>query len=175
MGRHHELKDPFLARGGEGFHVTVERGLEGLEVLPLGMIRRHRLDPIDGEQELEVERLLGPQRSVVVEDGDALGLGHEVGACRVGHPVHEVEDRVPGSPSFQDGNGSGATASGLVDQGSGARRQQHQARHGDDRECSSHLDHLFSFRSGNTPAACGRWRPARRKRRGRLTGKTSAY
>ena len=35
--------------------------------------------PVQGEDQLGVDRLLGPQRAVVVEHGDALGLRHEVG------------------------------------------------------------------------------------------------
>ena len=37
------------------------------------MLRRLRLDAIDREGDLEIDRLLGPERAVVVEGGDALG------------------------------------------------------------------------------------------------------
>jgi hypothetical protein len=48
------------------------------------------------EGELEVHGLLGPQRAVVVEDGDALGRGHELGVARVCDAADEVDDALPG-------------------------------------------------------------------------------
>jgi len=49
-----------------------------------------------------------------------------------------------------------ANAGKLVGHGSGARRQHHQTRSGDDCECSVQFDLLFSLSSGSTPAACCR-------------------
>jgi len=43
-----------------------------------GVLVGERADALQHEHELGVERLLHPQGSVVVEDGDALGLGHEI-------------------------------------------------------------------------------------------------
>ena len=43
-----------------------------------GMLRRERLHAVEREEELEIHRLLGPERAVVVEGGDALGERHEV-------------------------------------------------------------------------------------------------
>jgi hypothetical protein len=37
------------------------------------------LQAVDGEGELGVERLLDPERAVIVEDGDALGGGMKSG------------------------------------------------------------------------------------------------
>jgi len=56
------------------------------------MVRRQCLDAIERERELEVHRLLGPERAVVVEDGDALGHWHEAGAPLLRHFRHEVDD-----------------------------------------------------------------------------------
>jgi hypothetical protein len=44
-----------------------------LFALPLGMLRRQRLHTVEREEELEIHRLLGPERAVVVEGGDAFG------------------------------------------------------------------------------------------------------
>jgi hypothetical protein len=52
---------------------------KGCVVPPLGVVGGHRLHAVDGEEELEVGRLLGPEAAVVVEDGDALGGRDEVG------------------------------------------------------------------------------------------------
>jgi hypothetical protein len=41
-------------------------------------LRRERLHAVEREGELEVHRLLGPQRAVVVEHGDALGWNDEI-------------------------------------------------------------------------------------------------
>ena len=57
------------------------------------MLRRQRLDAVEREGELDVHRLLDPQRAVVVERGDALGLGHEVGRAFRGHRRDEIDDR----------------------------------------------------------------------------------
>ncbi len=54
------IEEPLLARGGERFLIAVEYGLEWLHVRPLGMRRRHRLDRIHCEGELEIDRLFGP-------------------------------------------------------------------------------------------------------------------
>ena len=70
--------DGLLAAGQRALQVAREDRLERLLVLPLRMLRRQRLDAVEREGELEVHRLLGPERAVVVEDGDALGGRHEV-------------------------------------------------------------------------------------------------
>jgi hypothetical protein len=42
------------------------------------MLRRERLHPVEREKELEIQRLLGPERAVVVERRDTLVRGNEV-------------------------------------------------------------------------------------------------
>ena len=49
--------------------------------------------PIDHELELKVDRLLGPQRAVVVEGGDPLRRRHEILRAFRRHGVHEIDDR----------------------------------------------------------------------------------
>jgi len=75
-------------------HVACEQRLEGLLLLPFRMLGRQRLDAVDDEQELEVERLLGPQRAVVVEDGDAFGGRDEVRGSILRHALDEGHDRL---------------------------------------------------------------------------------
>ena len=81
-----------LAAGQRGLHVALEQRGEGLLVLPLGMLRRERLDAVEREEELEVHRLLGPERAVVVEGGDALGRRHEVRRAFLRHLLDESDD-----------------------------------------------------------------------------------
>ena len=81
VGRRHDLQQALFAGGRQRLHVLVEQRLERLRRLPFRMLRRHRLDAIEGEHDLEVDRLFAPQRAVIVEGGDALLGRHEVGAA----------------------------------------------------------------------------------------------
>ncbi len=96
-----------LARRRECLVIAVEHGLVRLGLLPVWMLRRQGRDPIHGESDLEVDRLLGPQRAVVVEDGDAL-LGQDVvGAFLGGDALHEIQDRLLGRGVVPGGQGIG--------------------------------------------------------------------
>ena len=103
-----QLEQALLAERGERLDVALEQRLEGLLCLPFGMLRRQRLDAVEREGDLEVDRLLGPQRAVVVEGGDALGdAARSSGKPSVVTPATKsMIDRFAG-PSFQDGSGSG--------------------------------------------------------------------
>jgi hypothetical protein len=112
-----------LAGSRERFHVVLEYGLERLPVGPLGMLGSERPDAVDGKEELEVERLLGPQGAVVVEGGDALGLRHEVGAGRIGDSTDKIEDRRFGIPVIPGRQRIGRSG-GLVSHSRRAARQE---------------------------------------------------
>ena len=56
------------------------------------MLRRQRLHAIEDEEGLEIHRLLGPERAVVVERGDALCGGHEVRRAGLRHLLDEGDD-----------------------------------------------------------------------------------
>ena len=84
-----------LARGRECSHVTLQRGFEGLPVLPLRMLRRQRPDAVDGEEELEVDGPLGPEGTIVVKHGDAFPGRNVVRPRPVGHSLDEVSDGLP--------------------------------------------------------------------------------
>jgi hypothetical protein len=58
------------------------------------MIRCQGFHPVEHECQLDVHRLLTPQRAVVVEHGDPLGRRHEVRPTGCGYPHHEVSDRL---------------------------------------------------------------------------------
>ena len=72
----------------------VEHRLERLLVLPVRILRRQRLDAVEDEGELDVHRLLDPQRAVVVEGGDALIHRHEVRPALGGDTRDEGGDRL---------------------------------------------------------------------------------
>ena len=93
MGCHDEFDEPVLAAGEKRVEVVLEHRLEGLLCPPLGMLRRQRLDPVDGEEQLEVERLFGPQRRRRCRRWQCARLRDEVRARRVGDRGDEIEDR----------------------------------------------------------------------------------
>jgi hypothetical protein len=74
-----QLQQALLARGGDPFQVAFQQRREGLGGLPFGMLRRERFDAISQIESLDVDRLLRPERAVVVEDGDALRNGNKLG------------------------------------------------------------------------------------------------
>ena len=57
------------------------------------MLRRRGLQLVEHEEELELERLLAPERAVVVEDGDAIAGRDIVVASRVGNRLDESHGR----------------------------------------------------------------------------------
>ena len=77
--------DSLLAGCGHRLHVAFEHGLEGLLVLPFGVLGRHALHAVERESELHIHRLLDPQRAVIVEGGDAVLRRDVVAAFRVRH------------------------------------------------------------------------------------------
>jgi hypothetical protein len=79
----------------ERFGVAPEHRLKRLLVLPFRVLRRHRLDTVEGEGALHRQWLLAPRRAVVVERGDELGRRHIVGAALACDVADEVNDRLP--------------------------------------------------------------------------------
>jgi hypothetical protein len=71
------------------------------------MLRRERLDPVEREGELEVDRLLGPERAVVVEGGDALLDRNESALPSSVTRSTNATIACFAAPSFHDGSGSG--------------------------------------------------------------------
>jgi hypothetical protein len=96
MRGHHQLEQTVLAGGRHRFEITFQDSLEGLLLFPFRVLSCQGLDPVDGEQELEVDRFLRPQGAVVVEDGDPLGFGDELGGRRVGDPNDKIENGLSG-------------------------------------------------------------------------------
>ncbi len=82
VGCHDELEQAVLTAFGERLHVALERGLERLLLGPFRVLCGHGLHAVDYEEELEVGRLLAPERAVVIEDRDAFIGRHEVWYCR---------------------------------------------------------------------------------------------
>ena len=96
MRRGDDLHQAPFAGCGQRFHVAFEHGLERLLVLPARVLRRQRLDAVEREGELDIHRLLDPQRAVIVEGGDALILGHEI------RPAGDARDEIGDRSSSPD-------------------------------------------------------------------------
>src|SRR5688572_11860397 len=75
----HDLHHRVLTAGQRGLEVALEQRGERLLVFPLRVLGTQRSDAVDGEEELEIQRLLGPQSTVIVEYSDAFCDRHEIG------------------------------------------------------------------------------------------------
>jgi len=77
--------------GAEPRHVLGDGGLPRLLVAQRGILPRHLLPALQDVGELD-DRLLAPQRAVVVEDGDAIGRRHERRTAGRRHSRGEIDD-----------------------------------------------------------------------------------
>jgi hypothetical protein len=94
VGRRDEFEHPALARRRDRFQVALEHTLERLTRSPFRVFGPKRLHSIERERELEIDRLFGPERAVVVERGDPFRGRHEVRASLPRHARDEVDDRL---------------------------------------------------------------------------------
>ena len=76
---HDDFEDRVFAAGERAFHIALEQRGEWFLGFPLGMLRRECLHAVEREEQLEIHRLLAPERAVVVERGDALLRRNEIG------------------------------------------------------------------------------------------------
>ncbi len=60
------------------------------------MLGRQRHHPVEREHDLAVDRVLDPERAVLVEGGEPVLGRHEVGAAGLGGGPDQVEDRLLG-------------------------------------------------------------------------------
>jgi len=92
VGGHDGLRQRGFTSGEGGFHVALEQGGKRLFVLPFRMLWRQRFDAVHREEKLEIQRLLGPERAVVVEGRDALGHRNKIGGAFLGDFFDEGGD-----------------------------------------------------------------------------------
>src|ERR1700751_4912810 len=88
----HQLKKCLLAKTHQRLEVQLEQRLERLALLHCRIPAGELLDPIYEKKDLHVQRLLAPERAVVIEDGDAFCRRHEVWSTLLRHARDEVED-----------------------------------------------------------------------------------
>ena len=87
------------------FAVARENGLECGLIGKLGPLLHDLRHAVESEDDLRIDRMLDPQRPVLVEGRDALRWRHEVGARGVGGRVDEFDDRVLRRPGIPRGQG----------------------------------------------------------------------
>jgi hypothetical protein len=56
------------------------------------MVDRHLADLIEGKEPLEIEQLLGPLGSIIVEARDSLCFGNKIWTSRQRHAHHKIDD-----------------------------------------------------------------------------------
>ena len=76
------------------------------------MLGRQRHHPVEREHHLAVDRVLDPERAVLVEGGEPVRRRHEVGAARLGGGADEVEDRLLGRAVVPGRQGVGGLGKG---------------------------------------------------------------
>jgi hypothetical protein len=92
MANRHDLHEALLTRSEQRLHVARKHSCEGLLLFPFWMLRGERLYPVNGEGELEIDRLLGPERAVVVESSNALLRPNEVRRSFLCYLLNEGND-----------------------------------------------------------------------------------
>jgi hypothetical protein len=92
MRRGDDLQKPFEAERERGLDVARGGGLERGRLRPERIVGGQPLRAVERVEHLEIDRLLGPERAVIVEGRDALGFGDEAVGGRVGGLRDEVED-----------------------------------------------------------------------------------
>jgi hypothetical protein len=101
-----------LFAAGEGApDVPFQQRGDGLFGLPLRVLWSQRLDAVQREQELEIHRLLGSQRAVIVKGGDPKRVSSDF-VC--GSPCLRFHGVAPSLSNVGGGRGAATTVSGLV-------------------------------------------------------------
>ena len=122
-----DLEEVVHREFGDGLAVAGEHGPERLDLGELRLRLHNSGHAIEAIDDLRVDRMLDPQRAVLVEGRDALFRRHEFRARRIGRLLHEAEDRLPRGPVVPGGQGvdpSGAGLSGETDRGGGAQHER---------------------------------------------------
>jgi hypothetical protein len=88
----HDFNKRFSTAREGGFKIPREDRLEWFLFLPLRVLRSEFLNTVDAEKELKVQRLLGPECSVVIECSNTFGLGHKIGRARLCDLSYKVDD-----------------------------------------------------------------------------------
>jgi hypothetical protein len=78
----------------DGLRIAGENSLEGFAVSQFRLLRDERPDAIEAIDDLRIDRVLDPERAVLIERGDALLRPQVAWARGVRCGAYEIEDRV---------------------------------------------------------------------------------
>jgi AcrR family transcriptional regulator len=92
VGRKEQFLHALLAEGLQRRRIVLEQRLERLALPERGVLRRQVLDVIDQEEHLRLQRVLAPERPVVVERSDAIGERNVPRTARLRHARDEIDD-----------------------------------------------------------------------------------
>ena len=92
MRSHDDFQQRAVAAGEGGFQITIEQRGERFLGRSIRDARRERLQAVEREVELDGQRLLAPERAVVVERGDAFRYRHKVRRAWRRHFANEIHD-----------------------------------------------------------------------------------
>src|SRR5439155_17238572 len=93
MAHRHDLHEALLTRSEQRLLVVRKHSREGLLLFPFWMLWGERLYPVNGEGELEIDRLLGPERAVVIKSRDPFVRRDEIRRSFLRHFLDERHDR----------------------------------------------------------------------------------
>ena len=125
MGREHDRLEVAQGELADRRAVAGQHGLERLLLLPLGMLGRQRHHPVEREHHLAVDRVLDPQRAVLVEGGEPVLERDEVRAAGLRGGTDQVEDSLLGRAGVP-----GRQRVGLLRQDGCARKRQNESQTG---------------------------------------------
>jgi len=91
-----DFENSSLSAGERTFEVTLEQRGKRLLVPPLRMLGGQYLYAVESEGKLEIDRLLRPQRAVIVEGSNPFGRWYQVGRTLLGHAFDEGDDGLLG-------------------------------------------------------------------------------
>lgn len=94
MGRCDDLGNGLFAPLKRRRHVSLQDRGKGFRGLPFRMLRCQSPDPVESKGELDIDRLLDPQRAIVVEHGQPVGRGHEPVPALLRDALHKADDRL---------------------------------------------------------------------------------
>src|SRR5215510_8930515 len=93
MRSSHELGNA-LFHFRDGSHVIPEQRGKRFSVLPIRALWQKRFDSVPHKEDLEIDRLLGPERAVVVEGRDTFFGFNKIWRTFPGYSVDKINNRL---------------------------------------------------------------------------------
>ena len=109
-----QVQQVLAVNRGKNVRIVLQDGLERLSFMPFRMLTGKGVNAVTHEKGLHIERLLAPERAVVVKCGDPLGTGTNSGPPSL--VTRSTKSRIArfDGPSFQEGKGSAWPCAGGI-------------------------------------------------------------